>query len=85
MNNMVDKNISFQILSFGPLVETFGERQTEHNVKEGTTIREFILSVDMEKWIGFGLSVAKNGERCSLDDIIGEDDEIALLPPMSGG
>ena len=85
MNNMVDKNISFQILSFGPLVETFGQRQTTHHINEGTTIREFILSVDLEKWIGFGLSVAKNGERCSIDDIIGKGDEIALLPPMSGG
>jgi len=85
MNNMVDKNISFQILSFGPLVETFGQRQTAHHINEGTTIREFILSVGLEKWIGFGLSVAKNGERCSIDDIIGEGDEIALLPPMSGG
>lgn len=85
MNTMVDKNITFQILSFGPLVETFGERQTEHNVSKGTTIKEFILSMNLEKWIGFGLSVAKNGERCSIDDLIGEGDEIALLPPMSGG
>ena len=85
MNTMVDKNITFQILSFGPLVETFGERQTEHNVSKGTTIKEFILSMNLEKWIGFGLSVAKNGDRCSIDDLIGEGDEIALLPPMSGG
>lgn len=66
MNNMVGKNISFQILSFGPLVETFGERQTEHDVNEGTTIREFILSVDLEKWIGFGLSVAKMARDARL-------------------
>lgn len=85
MKAMDDDIVSFHVLSFGPIVERFGTRQTEHKVKPNTTIREFILSMGLEKWIGYGLSVAKNGDRCSMEVVIENGDEIALLPPMSGG
>ncbi|MEK9730325.1 MAG: MoaD/ThiS family protein [Candidatus Poseidoniales archaeon] len=77
--------VTFQVLSFGPIVDTFGSRQSEHTVDANTTIRDFICSMGLEKWIGYGLSVAKNGDRCSMDEVIETGDEIALLPPMSGG
>jgi molybdopterin converting factor small subunit len=43
------------------------------------------MKLGLEEWISFGLSVALNGERCSIDTTLSEDDEVALLPPVSGG
>ena len=82
---MVEPEISFHLLAFGQLAERIGQRSTTQRVSSGTTIREFVTSSELEQWIDFGLSVAKNGQRCSLDEYIQEGDEIALLPPMSGG
>lgn len=82
---MVEPEISFHLLAFGQLSEHIGQRSTTQRVSSGTTIREFVTSSGLEQWIDFGLSVAKNGQRCSLDEHIQEGDEIALLPPMSGG
>ncbi|MEC7989313.1 MAG: MoaD/ThiS family protein, partial [Candidatus Thermoplasmatota archaeon] len=49
------------------------------------TVRELVLDLGLEEWIAFGLSVALNGERCSMDTPLCEGGEIALLPPVSGG
>ena len=49
------------------------------------TIRELVIQQGLEEWIDFGLSVALDGTRCSLDEALVDGCEIALLPPVSGG
>jgi molybdopterin converting factor small subunit len=36
-------------------------------------------------WLENGLTVAINGDRCDIQNILSNGDEIALLPPVSGG
>ena len=41
--------------------------------------------LDLAEWIDFGLSVAVDGDRCSIDAVLEDGVEVALLPPVSGG
>jgi molybdopterin converting factor small subunit len=49
------------------------------------SIEEVVVDLGAESWIEKGLVVALNGERCPLDIHPSNGDEIALLPPVSGG
>jgi len=51
----------------------------------GMSIEDIVHALDMQHWIGQGLAVALNGERCPLDIHPQQGDEVALLPPVSGG
>jgi|TARA_Y200000002_G_C22627131_1_gene640803 molybdopterin converting factor small subunit len=44
-----------------------------------------VAELDLTEWIEFGLSVAINGDRCSVDAVLEDGVEVALLPPVSGG
>ena len=77
--------VEITVIAFGPVAERLGGRQHRRVVAAGSTIRAMIEGLDLSDWISFGLSVAVNGERCSVDTVIENDVEIALLPPVSGG
>jgi molybdopterin converting factor small subunit len=78
-------NHTVRVLAFGQVGEQLGGRHHEHKVEDGTTIRDFVMTLGLESWIQFGLSVAVNGSRCDLDTPLSSDVELALLPPVSGG
>lgn len=80
-----DSVITVSVIAFGQIGEQLGGRHHEQTVPEGYTVRELVLNLGLEEWIAFGLSVALNGERCSMDTPLCEGGEIALLPPVSGG
>ncbi|MGB1765852.1 MAG: MoaD/ThiS family protein [Poseidonia sp.] len=67
------------------MLNVWGAGFTRVEVASGSTISELIGQLDLTEWISFGLSVAVNGERCSVDTVIDGPSEIALLPPVSGG
>ena len=73
------------ILVFGPLREHIGNERIELSVVTKTTVRDVIKQFNLEKWIELGLNAAIDGNICSLDSILHDDAEIALLPPVSGG
>lgn len=73
------------LLAFGPLGERLGGRSHTIHLTPPLTIRELVIQQGLEEWIDFGLSVALNGTRCSLDEALVDGCEIALLPPVSGG
>jgi len=73
------------ILFFGPLREHIGKEKIELSVLSNSTLRDIIEQFNLEKWIGSGLKVAIDGDFCSLDSILHDGAEIALLPPVSGG
>ena len=77
--------VEITVIAFGPVAERLGGRQHSVEVASGSTINELIGQLDLTEWISFGLSVAVNGERCSVDTVINGPSEIALLPPVSGG
>ena len=73
------------ILVFGPLREHIGNERIELSVVTKTTVRDVIIQFNLEKWIELGLNAAIDGNICSLDSILHDGAEIALLPPVSGG
>ena len=74
-----------QIIAFGPLAEELFERNLEWAYVEGKSIEYYVQQLGVAKWLEMGLVVALNGEVCKLQSIPNDGDEIALLPPVSGG
>lgn len=72
------------VLSFGPLAESLG-RTRSISVDGEMTCRQIILKLGIENWLENGLKVAINGEIADFEAAISPGDELALLPPVSGG
>jgi len=72
------------VLSFGPLAESLG-RTRSISVDREMTCRQIILKLGIENWLENGLKVAINGEIADFEAAISPGDELALLPPVSGG
>lgn len=76
---------SVRVIAFGPLAEFLGSRSHKVQLQHQMSIEDVVLDLGAESWIGKGLIVALNGEHCPLDVHPSNGDEIALLPPVSGG
>lgn len=80
-----DVLVEVVVVAFGPLAERLGGRTNRQRLSKGSTIRQLVDELDLTEWIDFGLSVAINGDRCSVDAVLEDGAEVALLPPVSGG
>lgn len=78
-------DLTVSVLAFGPLAERLGGRLHTCQMPSGANVRQLVIQLKLEEWIAFGLSVAVNGQRCDMDNPLTEGDEVALLPPVSGG
>ena len=76
---------SVRVIAFGPLAEFLGSRSHKVQLQPQMSIEDVVLDLGAESWIDKGLIVAINGEHCPLDIHPSNGDEIALLPPVSGG
>ena len=79
-----DNSITVSVVAFGPLSEEI-QRQQELEIAKHSTIQDLIDLMELQKWIDNGLTVAINGDICSIEQVLSNADEIALLPPVSGG
>ncbi len=78
-----------KVLLFGAAADRAGTRQTQVAVGDGTTLGELwpVLAdrhpslVPMRDTLAF----AVNGEYARMDDKVFPGDEVAVLPPVSGG
>ena len=75
---------SITVLSFGPLAETLG-RTRSISLDTTVTCRQIIVELGIENWLETGLKVAINGEMVNSEATVAPGDELALLPPVSGG
>ncbi len=84
------------ILYFGVLREVFGLSDETVELTEGATVGEMIgilrgrtsnasRSSSEDEGIWRSLAVAVNREYASLEVVLRDGDEVALLPPVSGG
>ena len=79
-----DNSITVSVVAFGPLSEEIQRRQ-ELEIAKHSTIQDLIDLMELQKWVDNGLTVAVNGDICSIEQVLSNADEIALLPPVSGG
>ena len=72
------------VLSFGPLAEKLG-RSLSISLTSRTTCSQIITQLGISDWLQNGLKVAINGEMADFEATLSPGDELALLPPVSGG
>lgn len=78
-----------RVLAFGPLAETLGARELDVELPDRPRVadlleRLFATHPPLETWRG-RLAVAVNREYAPADRALHPGDEVALLPPVSGG
>ena len=82
------KQVSIQL--FARLREMHGSATATVPLPEGSTVAELRKAIDL-LWRGELRSLAQksavavNGEYASDELVIGSNDEVALIPPVSGG
>jgi molybdopterin converting factor subunit 1 len=78
-----------KVLLFGAAADRAGIRQTEVPVDDGTTLGE-LWPILANQHPGLApmrntLAFAVNGEYARMEDAVAPGDEVAVLPPVSGG
>lgn len=83
------KSVGIVVKLFGSLREEAGTRQLDFELAEGTRISELRAqlaeSYPTFERLGERLAVSLNLEICEQDAILRDGDEVAFLPPVSGG
>jgi len=74
-----------RIIAFGPLAEQLGGKVHNIEVPPNSSVRFLIEEVGIEMWLSHGLSISVNGNKVGEDEPLVAGDEVALLPPVSGG
>tara|TARA_Y100001970_G_scaffold104228_1_gene130618 strand:- start:14967 stop:15227 length:261 start_codon:yes stop_codon:yes gene_type:complete len=78
--------IKVKLIFFGPLAEHIGEREIEVIVSHGSTVLDLIDRFGLLGFIDSGLRIAIDGEiGAGLEEVLQDNSELALLPPVSGG
>ena len=77
-----------KVLAFGIIKDIFNNTETSIAVKGGDRI-DVLKNMLEEKYprlkeLG-SYMIALNNEYASANDIINENDEVAIIPPVSGG
>jgi len=77
------------VLYFGTLKDLFGREQQPLDVPDGATV-ELLLSLlraqtSKQSDVWRTLAVAVNRDYAGLSTVLHDGDEVALLPPVSGG
>ena len=73
------------VLAFGPIAEALGGRKHHIELPINSSARFLIEEIGMEMWLGKGIAISLNGHQVNEDAPLSDGDEIALLPPVSGG
>ena len=77
-----------KILAFGIVKEIFGAPQVNIDIEGGEDVAALKTSLE-KKYPKLGelgsYMIAVNNEYASANDIITANDEIAVIPPVSGG
>ncbi len=78
-----------KVLLFGAAADRVGARQVEVPVNGETTLGE-LWTILVDQYPGLvpmrdTLAFAINGEYARIEDAVSAGDEVAVLPPVSGG
>lgn len=70
---------------FGPLAEQHGRGEISVEIKPDSTALDVIRELGLDSWLDSGLRCALDQQFCDLSSELAGSDELALLPPVSGG
>ena len=73
------------VLAFGPLAEALGGREHVVEILPNSSVRFVLEELGLDDWLKRGLMLNINGLKVGEDEPVNDGDEIALLPPVSGG
>jgi len=74
-----------RVLYFGVLKDYFGDG-ADVGLPEGATVADLVVQhEDRANFVWESIAVAVNREYAKGSDVLHEGDEVALLPPVSGG
>lgn len=78
-----------KVLFFGAAADRAGTRETELDVRSSATLAE-VWTLIVERYADLApmrdtLAFAVNGEYARGEDTVSPGDEVAVLPPVSGG
>ena len=80
--------MTLKVLAFAVVKNIFGNASVQIELKEGSTVSALRISLE-EKFPGLrelsSFLIAVNNEFASANYLIQESDEIAIIPPVSGG
>ena len=80
--------MKLNLLLFGITKDIVGQSRLTHEVPEAATVPQLVESLK-QRYPKFehldSMMVAVNNEYGQPDQLLHEDDEIALIPPVSGG
>jgi molybdopterin converting factor subunit 1 len=81
--------MQISVLYFGVLKDIFGCSGTAMELEEGASVADLLQVQRGSAKAGDGLwdslAVAVNQEYARVTDVLKDGDEVALLPPVSGG
>lgn len=75
-----------RVLYFGVLKESLARESEQVELPAGARVADLIARYEggNAKWLGT-IAVAVNQEYARAEDVLRDGDEVALLPPVSGG
>ncbi len=78
-----------RVLLFAALREAVGEKSLELELRDSATVADLLAQLEAKHRVFVGhrgrLLVARNEERAAPSAVLRDGDEVALLPPVSGG
>ena len=83
--------VNVKVLYFASLKDKLGKETEEFEVEDGMTLKSLINQIktknnSIAKLLeGHSFLFAVNQEIANLETVLKSDDEIAVLPPLSGG
>ncbi|WMJ73436.1 MoaD/ThiS family protein [Cytophagaceae bacterium ABcell3] len=77
--------MSIKILFFGSVTDITGQKElTAENISDTNTLKNYLLN-KFPKINGLNFVIARNQEAITDNVPLNDGDEVALLPPFSGG
>ena len=74
-----------RVLYFGVLKDAFGQAGSDVVLADGASVADLLKVVRGQEGFWDSIAVAVNQEYAKGEAVLKEGDEVALLPPVSGG
>jgi molybdopterin converting factor small subunit len=84
-----DKQVTIDLLCFGILKDFFGRERDRVELPDGASVGDLLEHLKVrqvaEVAVWSSVAIAVNREYAAASTILCDRDEVALLPPVSGG